>query len=50
MSKELKHDRHSVFTNQMVFSPKYSGKILIGKVALVAGWILCLWRQSSICK
>ena len=36
--KELKHDRHTVslLTDHMVFSPKYRGKILEGKIVLVA--------------
>ncbi|MBE0523873.1 MAG: IS200/IS605 family transposase [Methanosarcinales archaeon] len=42
MSKELRHDRHSVsrLTDHMVFSPKYRGKILKGEVALVAEAII----------
>ena len=38
MSKELRHDRHTVslLTDHMVFTPKYRGKILVGDVAMVA--------------
>jgi hypothetical protein len=32
---ELRHDRHtgSLLTDHLVFSPKYSGKVLLGEVA-----------------
>jgi putative transposase len=38
MSKELRHDRHTVslLTDHMVFSPKYRGKVLVGDVAMLA--------------
>jgi len=38
MSRELRHDRHTVslLTDHMVFTPKYRGKILVGDVAMVA--------------
>jgi putative transposase len=38
MSKELRHDRHTVslLTDHMVFSPKYRGKVLVGEVAMLA--------------
>ncbi len=37
-SKKLRHDRHTVslFTDHMVFSPKYRGKVLVGEVAMIA--------------
>jgi REP element-mobilizing transposase RayT len=40
--KELRHDRHTVSTDHMVFAPKYRGKILTGDVAKLYGarWIL----------
>jgi len=42
MSKELRHDRHTVslLTDHMVFSPKYSGKVLVGDVAMLAEAII----------
>ena len=42
MSKELRHDRHTVslLTDHMVFSPKYRGKVLVGDVAMLAEAII----------
>ena len=42
MSKELRHDRHTVslLTDHMVFSPKYRGKVLVGDVAILAEAII----------
>ncbi len=42
MSKELRHDRHTVslLTDLMVFSPKYRGKVLVGDGAMLAEAIL----------
>jgi putative transposase len=42
MSKELRHDRHTVslLTDHIVFSPKYRGKVLVGDVAMLAEAIL----------
>jgi len=42
MSKELRHDRHTVsmLTDHMVFSPKYRGKVLVGDVAMLAESII----------
>ena len=42
MSKELRHDRHTVslLTAYMVFSPKYRGKVLVGDVAMLAEAII----------
>jgi REP element-mobilizing transposase RayT len=35
---DLRHDRHTVslLTDHLVFSPKYSGKVLLGDVAEAA--------------
>jgi hypothetical protein len=35
---DLRHDRHTVslLTDQLVFSPKYRGKVLVGEVAEAA--------------
>ena len=35
---DLRHDRHTVslLTDQLVFSPKYRGKVLLGEVAEAA--------------
>ena len=40
--EELRHDRHTVTlsTDQMVFSPKYRGNILVGNVALALDGII----------
>ena len=45
--KELRHDRHTVslLTDHMVFGPKYRGKVLVGKGAIVAEAII-----RKICK
>ena len=42
MSRELRHDRHTVslLTDHMVFSPKYRGKILTGDIAMLAEAII----------
>ena len=42
MSKELRHDRHTVslLTDHMVITPKYRGKILVGEVGLVTEVII----------
>jgi putative transposase len=42
MSKELRHDRHTVslLTAHMVFSSKYRGKVLVGDVAMLAEVII----------
>ena len=42
MSKELRHDRHTVslLTDHMVYSPKYRGKVLVGDVAMLAKAII----------
>ena len=42
MSKELRHDRHTVslLTDHMVITPKYRGKILVGEVGLVTEAII----------
>lgn len=42
-NKELRHDRHTVslLTDNMVFSPRYRGKVLTGDVAMVAEAIIC---------
>ena len=47
MPNELRHDRHTVslLTGHMVFSPKYRGKVLVGKVAMLAEAII-----RKICK
>ncbi len=40
--RELRHDRHTVslLTDHMIFSPKYSGKILVCDVALALDGII----------
>jgi putative transposase len=42
MAKQLRYDRHTVslLTNHMVFSPKYRGKVLVEKFAMVAETII----------
>ena len=42
MSKELRHDRHTVslLTDHMVITPKYRGKIPVGEVGLVTEAII----------
>jgi len=42
MSKELKHDRHTVslLTDHIVFSPKYRDKVLVGDVGMVVEGII----------
>ena len=42
MAKQLRYGRHtmSLLTDHMVFSPKYRGKVLVGKVAMVAEAII----------
>jgi len=42
MSKELRHDRHTVslLTDHMVFSPKYRGIVLVGDAAVLADAII----------
>jgi len=44
MSKELRHDRHTVslLTDHIVFSPKYRGKVLVVDVDMLAEAII--WK------
>ena len=42
MSKELRHDRHTVslLSDHMVFCPKYRRKVLVGEVAMVGEGVI----------